>query len=465
MAHDVSGATKSEAHALIRRWERIPLTRHHWRWMGLLGIGTFFDAYDTLAIAGAMTAMFATLHLSLAGAGLLGGMAYLGEFFGAFLFGWLSERVGRKRAFLLALVLFGLVSLATAFARSVSALLWLRGIQGLGLGGEVPIAAALVNEFFQARVRGQWVMVYESSFTWGIFLAPLISAAAFALAGPANGWRWIFAIGCIPALWAIPVALGVPESVRWLVDHGQLATASTIVQRTEQQAQREGKALPPPVERIEADVAPSRLGELFGPQYRRRTALVWLLWFLTYFVSNGFNVWLPSLYVRLGHLSRTESLLLTAVGGAWTVGLSYVAAFLIERWGRKRLFATGYAVMMLGALVGALEIWVGHVHAWVALFVVELILITGYAPLALGLYTYTPELYPTRIRGWGTAVGTGWNRIASFVAPVVIGALLDSGAGLGTVFLLWLAAAALGLLTIWGLGVETRGQVLEELSP
>ena len=460
----VTASSKREADEIIARLERIPYAGFHRRLMALLGVGTFFDAYDTLAIAGALTMIFATLHISLANAGLLGGIAYVGEFVGAILFGILSEVIGRKRAFLISLAFFGVLSLASAFSWNFQSLFWFRLLEGVGLGGEVPIAGAMFNEYVQGSNRGRRVLLYEALFPWGLFLTPLIGYALISVAGPALGWRLLFVIGFLPALWAIVGAFLMPESTRWLVDKGRISEAKRIVEGIEQSLPREGGQLPSAEVIVRADVKPTRFGELFSGAYRSRTALTWILWFMTFFVTYGFQVWLPSLYVRVGHLPLSESLLLTAATSALSVIVAYVAAGIIDRAGRKPLFTWAFVLIILGALLGFVEVFAFHMTTWVALLLAGIVMQVGYSVCSMSVYTYTPELYPTRMRGWGTAAASSMSRAASFLAPVLVGLVLADQGSIGPVFLMFAAAGLIGLIAILTLGIETKGRPLEDLS-
>ncbi|HEY2096695.1 MAG TPA: MFS transporter, partial [Pseudonocardia sp.] len=131
----------------MARLERLPFGRVHLRVAGLLGVGTFFDAFDSLVIATVLTVVISTFHVGFGSAGLLISAAYVGQFVGALTLGVVAERRGRRMAFILSLATFGVLSLVAALAWNFESLLVLRLLQGIGLGAEVPIAGALFNEF------------------------------------------------------------------------------------------------------------------------------------------------------------------------------------------------------------------------------------------------------------------------------------------------------------------------------
>lgn len=448
----------------VARLERLPFGRTHLRVGALLGIGTFFDAFDSLIIAVVLTVVLTQFEVDFANAGLLISAAYVGQFIGAIGLGVVAERYGRRMGFIIALGAFGLLSLAVAAAWNFESLLILRLLQGIGLGAEVPIAGALFNEFVRGRSRGRAVMLYESIFSWGILLAPLIGLLFFTLFGEESGWRLLFLFGGIPVIVAVIAYFKLPESPRWLADKGRFAEAAALLDKMEREAQASGVTLDEPEVKARADVKPTRFGELFSPVYRRRTALCAVTWFCGYFILYGFSTWLPTLYVRLGGLPIENALGLTVIASAIYLVEIYVFAFTVDRVGRKPWFVGGFTVSMIGASFGLVAILL-DATAWPILLVASLLMGLGVSPIAAGLYLYTPELYPTRMRAWATAAGSSLNRVASAIGPIVVGLLLGAGLGLGSVFLVFAVVAAVGMVVMAWLGIETKQRVLEELAP
>lgn len=458
------GGTATQGQQVIARLERLPLSRFHAPFYTFLGIGTFFDSYNSLAIASALSVVFIDLHISLAQAGSLLGIAYLGQLAGALIFGAASERFGRKPVFIASLLVFGVFSLMTAFAWSYTSLYWFRLAEGFGLGGEVPVAVALFNEVVKGSKRGTLVAIYEALFGWGVFLTPLIAYGLLQVCGPALSWRVLFGIGVIPAIAAIPAIWLLPESPRWLVHHGKLGQAERIVARGENYLQARNVPLPEAQPMPRLDSKKSRFQELLEPAYLGRTVTLWLIWFMAYFVVYGFTVWLPGLYVRVGHLPAGDSLLLTAVSGALGLVGAYALVWVLDTFGRRPTFLASFGLMVVGAVFGCVSIGLlGH-EQWPWLFAASLIMLMGGSVLAVAVYIYTPELYPTRMRGWGTSFCSTGNRLASYLAPIIVGDLLGVGLGLGWVFLVMLAASVIGLVVMWLFGPETKGKVLEELT-
>jgi putative MFS transporter len=451
--------------SIVARLERLSFLPYHLRIAMILGVGTFFDAFDSLAIAVALTVIVTTFKINFVTAGLLISGGYLGQFIGALAFGWAGERYGRKPAFVAALAVFGLFSLLAAYASNFQNLLAMRIVQGLGLGAEVPLAGALFNEFVRGATRGKVIIVYESAFVWGLFASPLIGLALFSGLGPEHGWRAVFLVGAIPLLVALVAWKYLPESPRWLASKGRLREATAIVEEMEAQARERGAELAPMPAVPPVPVRQTRFGEMFSPEYWKRTVLIWTHWFTAYFAVYGYSVWLPLLYVRLGGLPPSRALALTIVPGLVQLILSYVVSFTIDDVGRKPWFIGGYAGAFVGTIVGFVAVAVYHNHTWPVLFAAGLLMAAGCSISAIGVYLYTPELYPTRMRAWATSTGSAANRIASVIAPAVVGAMLTTALGIGGVFIVFGLVILIGLIVMAVLGIETRHRLLEELAP
>ncbi|HLI22176.1 MAG TPA: MFS transporter [Stellaceae bacterium] len=460
---DVAVATAT-ADEISTRIDALPFLPSHWRIASILGAGTLFDAFDSLSIGAAMTMIVATFSLDYKTGGALISSAFVGQFFGAIAFGYIGERIGRKWAFVSALTIFGLCSLGAALAQSVNEIMAARIIQGVGLGAEVPVAAALFTEFVRGSARGLFIMVYETIFVWGIFLAPVVSLACLTFFGPALGWRVVFAVGALPLIGALIAALKLPESPRWLAAKGRLPEAQAVVEAMENEAKRRGKKLLPAA-RVTVKAERTRFLELFRGIYAKRTFVVWTMWFCSYFVSNGFNSWAPTLYVKIGGLSTAGALKISILSGFIQLITCYFVAVSVDKHGRRPWFAGAFALAAIGAIMGVIATAVLGLHGWLALAVCGIVMITGSGTNGLGVYLYTPELYPTRMRAWATATASSLNRLGSALAPVIVGALLAAGVNMAIVFAMFALVATFAACVVWFVGEETKRRVLEELSP
>jgi MFS transporter, putative metabolite:H+ symporter len=448
---------------IIARIERLPFSRFHFRVASILAVGTFFDAFDSICIAIALAVIFTTLHIGFFNAGLLLSSGFVGQFFGAWIFGFLSERWGRKIAFVAAIGLFGVLSVAIAFAWSLESLVAIRVVQGLGLGGEVPVAAALFNEFLRAEKRGQVTTIYQTIFQWGALLTPLIGLLCFAAFGPALGWRMMFLFGGIPALTAIYAWFALPESPRWLADRGRWREADAIVAAME--AQPSMSALPAPRPLPPPRDARTRFAELFSGIYLNRTIMLWALWGACFYVAYGFSIWLPTLYVKIGGLPVNWALALSVMTWAVNIVTMYCMALALDTVGRKPFLIAGFLVIALGGFIGWGAVVSFHASGWGILFAVNIFLSIGTSLTTVLAVNYTAELYPTRMRGLGVSSASSMNRLASIAAPLAVGALLAANLGIESVFAMFGAVGIAGAIVIAAMGLETKQRRLEELSP
>jgi putative MFS transporter len=441
---------------LIARLEAAPISRWHRAPRVVMGAATFLDAFDTLAIAFVLPVLVPLWRLSSTDVGWIIAAGFMGQFAGSILFGALAERWGRVRSAAAATVLMSVLGLMCAGADSFAALTVLRFVQGIGVGGEMPVAAVYISELSRADTRGRFLLLYQLVVPVGLFVTGQVGA----LVVPALGWQMMFIIGGIPGLAVAAMMLRLPESPRWLIAKGRLAEADAVIGAIEASADVRSAAPTAPDEPAARD-ARDRAGtatwtDLLHPQYRQRTLVVWTLWASAGFFVNGLGNWMPVLYNSVYGLSLADSLRAGTLNTMVAVIVLAACAFSIDRIGRRRWAASAFAggaaaLMALGVLaadsVGA-----------------ALVLTTaGYGivgSINSVLYLYTPEIYPTRMRALGAGSAASWIRAASAVSPLLVGYLLTAG-GIEWVYLAFGAAALVGL-TAATFMLETSRRRLEE---
>jgi putative MFS transporter len=438
------------------RLERLPITREVFWARNIVGAATFFDGYTVIAIAYAMPVLVREWGLTPGQTGMILSMGYLGQLIGAILFGWLAEKIGRLKVLLFTILLFVSMDVACLFAAGATMMMAFRFVQGIGTGGEVPVASAYINEMISSKGRGRFFLLYEVMFLLGLVGAGLIGYFIV----PLYGWKAMFVVGLVPAILMIPLRWFLHESPRWLVANGRYKEADRIVSRLEKSARDAGQELPEPKIVAAPFQRKSDWRELFQGIYLKRTLSIWAMWFCSYMVANGTITWLPTLYRQTFNLPLGTSILygfFTSVGG---VVAAVICALLIDKVGRKRWYTGALLIAPLPLLLLA---WLGATSATQVLILAGL----AYAivqTVTFSLYLYSAEIYPTRLRAIGTGTGSAWLRLGSSAGPIVVGFIMST-IGIQYVFATFAAILIVGALITVLFAIETQGKVLEELSP
>ena len=383
---------------------------------------------------------------------MLGSIGLVGMALGAVAAGTLADRVGRKTVFSVTIVLYSLATGLCAVAPNYELLVLFRFLVGLGLGGELPVAATLVTEYVPGRARGRFMVLLESFWAVGWLLAALI--AYFII--PVTGWRTAFLIGALPALYTMVIRMHLPESVRYLLKKGKIEEARKIVSSLEERCHME----PRPLEVTEKDVAEETKGSftsLWTSRFIKRTVMLWLVWFGIVFSYYGVFMWLPSLVFKQGFtvVKTFEYVLVMTL--SQLPGYA-AAAWLVDRLGRRYTLS----LFLLGS--GIASYFFGHAETVTALLCWGATM-SFFNLGAWGvIYTYTPELYPTEIRGLGCGWATGFGRVGGMVAPLLVGALLTDAWDMGHIFYIFAGVFVLISFIVLTLGRETKRKELESLS-
>lgn len=435
------------------RIEGLPVVGWQARVRLLLGVITFFEAFDLLLISFTLPLLKQQWQLDPTQVTLIIGSGTLGMLLGALFAGALADRVGRKPVLLAAMLLTGLFSALIACSSDWQGLLLGRLLQGIGIGAEVPIAALYLSEIVSARVRGRFVLVYELSFPCGLMFAGM--ACTWAL--PLMGWRPLYWLGSVPLLLAVLVYAYVPESARWLAARGQFRRAQACMAHMERAT---GCAVPEPTPVEDLTTAGRRASvgwrQLFNPGLRHASASVAALWFLGYLVNFALLIWLPSLYVEVFSTSLAQALNFALLSNVAGLAGCMAGAGCVDRIGRVPLLFGGYLGAGLSLVLIALTVAAQQVLL-VALLAASCSFFLYAANMSLHLYT--PELYPTLLRGKGAAWGALCNRSGALLGSIGMGWLLAWDWGAMAIFILLggllLLASAIALQAR-----ETKGRAL-----
>jgi putative MFS transporter len=455
MARSIAAASDYDIAARI---ERLPLSAWHVRIGIVICTGFFFDAFDIINLSYAMPVLREQWHIDSGMIGTAISVGFIGQIFGSLLFGWAAERFGRVPSAVATVLVFGLSSLACGFAWNLNSLMALRFIEGWGLGGAIPIFATYANELANSARRGRFVLCYQCAFSIGLPVTAWIGNWVV----PHLGWQWMFYIGALPAFIIVPLARLLPESPRWLANRGRLEDADRALRRIEAAISNNGaRPLPPiPTGLPRVARAETHVGNLFRGIYLKRTLTVWTLWFCTYVITYGMLTWMPIIWGKVYHMSIAQSLHYQSVYAAIASPGFLVTILLIDMIGRRRMFMLGLG---LGGILMLAAGWFTGLPVWALLLILGLAQLSV-GMLALALSTYTAELYPTELRAMGSGLGNAWLRLGGTAGPAFIGAMLPV-IGLGGIFLSFGALLLFGCAVCFLFAIETRGAVLEVLSP
>lgn len=430
---------------LLKSLDNSRFTGEHGRIYSIALFGHLCDGFDINVMGFVLPAIIATFHLTGASAGFLASAVFFGMFFGAGGGGLIADRIGRKKTVIIAMLIYGVASIAAAVASTYWTLWAARLVEGIGLGAEVVLIFSYVVEFVPVKTRG--ALTSSTVFFWQI--SSFIAAGIAILVIPNYGWRWMFVIGGALALVSAAAWLSLPESIRFLIQNNRLDEARDIVRRM-------GASLTKDPVGVEGPQAKMRLSDLLGRDYCIQTLSVWAMQFLDGFVFFGIAVWLPTLLLKMG-FSFVHSLLFTGIiTGAGAVG-NVLGGLLLDRWGRRPtlilyFFLGGIALALWGfSTSAAAVIAIGAVGAFFSFGV------------AGPLFTYVSEIYPTELRATGVGISGSWQRVGGVAAPYVLGVLVGANVSLSMIFGFVGALMLIGGVIAWCTAIETRLESLEQI--
>jgi putative MFS transporter len=438
-----------------------------WKWgvqgkiFIIAGLGYMFDAWD-VTLNGFLTPLLGTaFHLTTAERGLVATANLIGLAAGAITWGTIADRLGRKRAFGLTLLIFALFSALGALSPNFGVFLVLRFIAGIGLGGCIPVDYALVSEFSPRAQRGRVLTAMDGWWPIGGTLCGVVATSMLPLHG---NWRWMLAVMILPAVLLFWLRRGVPESPIFLARAGREAEARAVI---DDLVSRTGAAPEPyRIPAVPERRGPRGLGAALE-QLRRvwavnpvLTGMVWLLFCTVLLVYYAALSWMPSI-LRAQGMGEYAAFAGTTVMNA--VGILGVVAsmVLVERVGRKWVIGVTAPLASLALVVFALVLRVNAIAAFVSIAVFGF-LILMVIPV---MYAYVSELYPTELRASGFGWASSASRVVTGFTPLIFGSLLWPVLGLPLTFGVLAAVVVVAVVWMAKVGPETRGRELDRITP
>jgi putative MFS transporter len=435
------------------RLDRLPISSFHYRIFWLVGAGMFFDGYDLYVaasvLASAIQTKFSTLPQNLQFVSL----TFVGMTVGSLITGFVGDKYGRRFTYQINLLVFGLASLAAAFAQDMPQLIVCRFVQGLGLGAEIVVGYSTLTEFVPPKSRGRWL-----SFMAFIVVAgfPATSILGYLII-PHWGWRPMFVIAGIGSLIVWYLRKNLPESPRWLESQGRNDEAEALLTMIEKEsalvAPLPPAATPAPVPLVAA------MDMLKWPLFKRLIVGSWVLITINSLIF-GFVIFLPQFFLRQG-LTITNSLGYTVVLSAASLVGCALGAYTSDAIGRRwSILGASVATIVFG--------WIyAHFNAasdpTIVLGVGFLLIVAIYVQTAILFGVYTPELFPTEIRLRANGICNTFGRASSIVVPFMVGALMASYGFPGVVWLM-IGLVLVQIVVVAAWGVEPRNRPLEDVA-
>jgi MFS transporter, putative metabolite:H+ symporter len=441
--------------SIAARLNRLPITRTHRVVVAIAGIGTFFDLFD-IFLAGVLgTVLTDRFRLSRVALPAVLGSGFLGMFIGALALGWLADRVGRRRAFLVNLAIYSGFTLLGAFSTSAAMLITTRFIAGIGIGAEPPLVDAYLSEFLPARERGRYTAV---AYTFGFLGVPAVGFLARVLVPlqPAgiDGWRWLFVAGSLGAavVWRLRAAL--PESPRWLESTGRSAEADAITGRLEAEAAAAGPLMPPAADELPPSGS-SNLATLLSPAYRGRAAAICVFHIFQTVGYYGFGTLVPLVLAAKGFSVVTSLTYTSIVFFGYPLG-SALSLPIVERVDRRWLIVGSASLMALfGLALGSAASPTAIIAFGFAYTVVSNVFSNAF-------HIFQAEIFPTFIRATAAGTAYGFSRVSSAVMPFVLLPVLERS-GAAAMFGLVAAAMLIVVIDIALFAPSTTGLALERV--
>jgi putative MFS transporter len=451
-----SGPDSPRVAELDRALDKIGVTRSHHTIIFLILIGCLFDSFEQNAVGIVGPMLKQQWGLSASDIGLLNTVTFACAAVGRIISGFIADRYGRRVMLSIDLLLFTLGAGICAMAPNLTVMAIGRAVVGFGLGGEIAIAVTMLAEFCSTKFRGTAVgLVNVGAGGLGNFLAPGFGLLVFWMFPGDNAWRWLFACLMVPALLGAFYRRYIPETPRFLLSQGRVKEVNAVLSRLasgrlsaknvpqQQYITDDGAAMPNAKIKV-------RVTEIFRGALARRTIPLCITIWMTYGAQISVLTLMPTILVSLGY-SMSKSLLFTMVMQGGSLLGAIAASLLGFHFPRKRVLTAGAVCACLAALT------IGFVAKSIVVILVAGAVFQFFVLLLnTTIWIFAPELYPTKVRAFGTAFILATGTAAGALMPLVAGRLFDA---FGLVGVFGLAAGMYAVFVVSVQSVpETYGQ-------
>jgi MFS family permease len=458
-----SSSSVSPPVGIGERLDRLPWTRFHTRVTLALGIGWLLDAFEVNVIGNVLGVLKNLWHVTDVQASALVTVWLMGIMIGALLFGYFADRYGRRKLFIITLLIYSSFTVISAISPGYYFFLVFRFLTAIGVGAEYSAINAAIGEIIPARYRGRANAVVMNFWPFGAILAAFLTLFLINLLPPSIGWRFAFGLGAVIAVFTIWVRRALPESPRWLVRRGRRAEAVAVIGQIESCPARFE------VIGVQEEDRSTPVAGFFGQilllmrDHPWRLALGSLLDFTEAAGYYGIFAFLPLIVLPRVHIPENRVPWFFLIGNMGAVLGGTLAAVLLDKAGRKATVTCFYAlaaIAVVGMGVATLE---GKAGGVMAAFVVVNFCATG---SWVSAYPTFSEIFPTALRSTGIGFSVAFGRIGAAIAPLLLVAIAVHSSVMAS-FGLLAGFYALGVLVmvpwiVWG--PEGRGKALEALA-
>ena len=459
--------SESRAAVILARLDRLPGTRHIWVLISLLSLGGMFEFYDLFMTAYVVPGLVKAGLLKDVQVGIFAGPAlfvastFFGLFIGTFVFGYVADRYGRRTVFTYSMLWYCAATLVMAFQNSgLEVCLW-RLIAGIGIGVELVTIDTYLSELVPKSMRGR-AFAFNQAVQFAV--VPVVAFIAYMLVPTSplglDGWRWVVLIGSIGALFVWFIRRAVPESPRWLINHGRLDEAETVTAAIEKKVAEDlhGAPLPAPAAHAVDKADPmGRFAEIFEPPYRSRTIMLMVFQFFQTFGFYGFAAWVPTLIAQQTGINLGASLHYAFIIAIANPFGPLLAMSFADRFERK------WQLVGAAVCIGVFGVAFSYQSQMELLILFGVLITLSNNVLSYSFHSYQTELFPTRVRARAVGFTYSFSRISAVFASFIIGYILNVGGTQG-VFGLIAFAMAMVVISIGAFGPRTRELELEQIS-
>lgn len=411
-----------------------PVGRFQWMVVGLCALLLIVDGYDVFVAGTVLPTLMAEWKLSKPEAGVLQAWALFGMMFGALIFGPLADKIGRKKGIAISFVLFTVSTLLTGFANSPTEFKIFRFIAGLGCGGLMPNAVALMNEYAPKRLRSTMVALMFSGYSIGGMVAAVLGIGMI----PQLGWKPMFYIAAVPLLMLPVILWKLPESLGFLIRQGRQEQAKRIFAKI---APSSSLSIEDRLIFTETKGAAASVAELFRHQRALRTAMLWVAFFCCLLLVYLLSSWLPKVLQEAGYAERASLLSLFALNFGGMAG-AIAGGWLGDRFGLPKVVVGFFATAAISIAMIGFNLPAG------VLFLMVFVAGATTIGTQILLYASVAQLYNLSVRSTGLGWASGVGRVGAIVGPTLGGLLLAKEFPLQQNFLIFAIPAVVATLAM-----------------